>query len=122
MFRIVGDQMTPRDVSVLKFLYSGTLCDELRSQINDGFTFLLALEKKKSVDESNFKSILDLLRIITRHDLTQYVTLRKRRTGKIISVNLMAMFDECVTYITECFGEVIVYRESHKFGLAYMYM
>ena len=38
VFRIVGDQMTPRDVRVLKFLYTDILCEELKTQIHDGFT------------------------------------------------------------------------------------
>ena len=83
LFRIIGDQMTTRDIRVLKFLYTGILSDELKDKINDGYTFLLALEKIGKVDESNFKHLLHALRIITRHDLIQYVNLRKRKTGNL---------------------------------------
>lgn len=100
MFKIVGDQMTPRDVRVLKFLHTGFLCDELRSQIRDGFTFLLALEKNKRIDESDFKCILDLLKIITRHDLTQYVTLRKRRPGELL-FQFLAVFVDLIILLVE---------------------
>ena len=81
LFQIIGNQMTTRDIRVLKFLYTGILSDELKDKINDGYTFLLALEKIGKVDESNFKHLLHALRIITRHDLIQYVNLRKRKTG-----------------------------------------
>ena len=81
MFRIVGDQMTPRDVRVLKYLYTGILSEDLRGLVHDGYTFLLALEKMGRVDSSNFKHILHVLRIITRHDLLQFVTLRRRKPG-----------------------------------------
>ncbi len=94
--------MTPRDVRVLKFLYTGILSDELRAQVNDGYSFLLALEKIGRVDESNFKHILHVLRIITRHDLLQYVTLRRRKTGEsniraisLLNVKWAADFERC---------------------------
>ncbi|VDI48896.1 Hypothetical predicted protein [Mytilus galloprovincialis] len=80
MFRTIGDQMTPRDVKVLKFIYSGIMADDILRKVYDGFSFLLALEKMDRIDETNFKHILDLLRIITRHDLTPYVTLKRRKT------------------------------------------
>ena len=83
LFQIIGNQMTTRDIRVLKFLYTGILSDELKDKINDGYTFLLALEKIGKVDESNFKHLLHALRIITRHDLIQYVNLRKRKTGSL---------------------------------------
>ena len=81
MFHIVGDQMTGQDVKVLKILYSAVLSRNYLEKIKDGFTFLVALEKIGRLDESNFKHILHLLRIINRHDLTPYLTLRRRQTG-----------------------------------------
>ncbi len=83
LFRIIGDQMTTRDVRVLKSLYNGFLSEELKDKIQDGFTFLLALENIGKIDESNFKHLLHALRIITRRDLMQYVNLRKRKTGNV---------------------------------------
>lgn len=80
MFRVVGDQMTPRDIKVLKFIYNGIMPEDILNKVYDGFSFLLALEKMDRIDETNFKHILDLLRIITRHDLTPYVTLKRRQT------------------------------------------
>lgn len=81
MFRVVGDQMTPRDVKLLKFIYNGIMPNDILCKVYDGFTFLLTLEKMNRINETNFKHILDLLRIITRHDLTPYVTLKRRQTG-----------------------------------------
>merc|ERR1712226_1220583 len=74
MFHIVGDQMTVRDVKVLKVLYSAILSREYLEKVKDGFTFLVALEKIGRLDESNFKHILHLLRIINRHDLIPYLS------------------------------------------------
>ena len=85
LFRIVGDQMTTRDIHLLKYLYNGILSEDLKDKINDGFSFLLALEKIGKVDESNFKHLLHVLRITTRHDLIQYVHLRRRKTGNAIT-------------------------------------
>ena len=81
MFRIVGDQMSQMDVRVSKFLYRGIFSKDLMSGICDGYSFLLALEKTRVVDDSNFYHLLHLLRKITRHDLTQCVTLRRRQPG-----------------------------------------
>ena len=83
MFRIVGDQMTPREVNILKLLFTGIFSDDTKKQVNDGYSFLLALEKIKRVHASDFGCIQDFLKIIKRQDLVQFVTLRKRRPGKL---------------------------------------
>eukprot|EP00058_Branchiostoma_floridae_P025224 XP_002610714.1 hypothetical protein BRAFLDRAFT_202645 [Branchiostoma floridae] len=80
MFRIVGDQMTDRDLRVLNFLFTDILGEEQRFKIETGLDFFLALEKLNRCDETNFKQILHLLRIITRHDLNHYVQQRRRKT------------------------------------------
>ena len=81
MFRIVGEQMTSKDILTLKYLYKGIMPADVVCRVHEGYDFLLALEKMNRVDETNFKYIMDLLRIITRHDLLQYVTLRRRLPG-----------------------------------------
>ena len=45
LFQIIGNQMTTRDIRVLKFLYTGILSDELKDKINDGYTFCWPLKK-----------------------------------------------------------------------------
>lgn len=82
LFRIIGDQMTTRDVRILKSLYNGIISNDLKDKITDGRQFLIALEKIGKIDDSNFKHLLHALRIITRRDLIQYVNLRKRKSGK----------------------------------------
>ena len=82
MFRIVGDQLTQRDIRTLTSVYKNLLCEDLLSKVKDGYTFLLALEKLGRVDDSNFKDILEMLKCITRHDLAHFVTLSRRRPGK----------------------------------------
>lgn len=82
MFDIVGAQLTHRDVRVLSFLFVDVIDEYERGGIRSGRDFLLALERQGRCDETNFRHILQLLRIITRHDLLAYVTLRKRQAGE----------------------------------------
>ncbi|XP_050840567.1 death effector domain-containing protein-like [Serinus canaria] len=76
MFDIVGAQLTHRDVRVLSFLFVDVLDEAERGRIRSGRDFLLALERQGRCDESNLRQLLQLLRIITRHDLLPYVSLR----------------------------------------------
>ncbi|KAK1898232.1 Death effector domain containing protein [Dissostichus eleginoides] len=80
MFDIVGAQLTHRDVRVLSFLFVDVIDEYERGGIRSGKDFLLALERQGRCDETNFRHVLQLLRIITRHDLLPYVTLRKRQS------------------------------------------
>ncbi|XP_054035168.1 death effector domain-containing protein isoform X3 [Dryobates pubescens] len=79
MFEVVGSQLTHRDVRVLSFLFVDVIDDYERGRIRGGRDFLLALERQGRCDESNLRQVLQLLRIITRHDLLPYVTLKRRR-------------------------------------------
>ncbi|XP_029975517.1 death effector domain-containing protein [Salarias fasciatus] len=79
MFDIVGAQLTHRDVRVLSFLFVDVIDEYERGGIRSGRDFLLALERQGRCDETNFRHVLQLLRIITRHDLLPYVTLKKRQ-------------------------------------------
>lgn len=82
MFNIVGAHLTHRDIRVLSFLFVDVIDEYERGGIRSGKDFLLALERQGRCDETNFRHILQLLRIITRHDLLPYVTLRKRQAGE----------------------------------------
>ncbi|XP_058015983.1 death effector domain-containing protein isoform X3 [Ahaetulla prasina] len=79
MFDIVGTHLTHRDVRVLSFLFVDVIDDYERGMIRSGRDFLLALERQGRCDETNFRQVLQLLRIITRHDLLPYVTLKRRK-------------------------------------------
>ncbi|KAF6292735.1 death effector domain-containing protein [Rhinolophus sinicus] len=79
MFDVVGTHLTHRDVRVLSFLFVDVIDDHERGLIRNGRDFLLALERQGRCDESNFRQVLQLLRVITRHDLLPYVTLKRRR-------------------------------------------
>ncbi|XP_077367966.1 death effector domain-containing protein [Festucalex cinctus] len=79
MFDIIGAQLTHRDVRVLSFLFVDVIDEYERGGIRSGRDFLLALERQGRCDETNFQHVLQLLRIITRHDLLPYVTLKKRQ-------------------------------------------
>lgn len=84
MFDIVGTHLTHRDVRVLSFLFVDVIDDYERGMIRSGRDFLLALERQGRCDETNFRQVLQLLRIITRHDLLPYVTLKRRKAGEFI--------------------------------------
>ncbi|XP_032898508.1 death effector domain-containing protein isoform X2 [Amblyraja radiata] len=84
MFQIVGAQLTHRDVRVLSFLFVDVIADYERGLIRSGRDFFLALERQGRCDETNFQHVLQLLRIITRHDLLPYVTLKRRKTGRLL--------------------------------------
>ncbi|KAH0631696.1 hypothetical protein JD844_006153 [Phrynosoma platyrhinos] len=45
-----------------------------------GVQLLLELERRGKCDETNFVRLLQLLRVLTRHDLLPYVTLKRQRT------------------------------------------
>lgn len=47
----------------------------------NGVELLLELERRGKCDETNFLQLLQLLRVLTRHDLLPYVTLKRQRTG-----------------------------------------
>ncbi|KAF1539485.1 DNA-binding death effector domain-containing protein 2, partial [Eudyptes schlegeli] len=79
LFEVVGAQLTPSDVAVLSFLL-----DEAHpaARPRNGVELLLELERRGLCDEGNFRHLLELLRLLTRHDLLHCVTLRRPRTGK----------------------------------------
>ncbi|NXS44721.1 DEDD2 protein, partial [Balaeniceps rex] len=54
--------------------------DEGRARPRDGVELLLELERRGLCDEGNFRHLLQLLRVITRHDLLHCVTLKRPRT------------------------------------------
>lgn len=93
MFDIVGTHLTHRDVRVLSFLFVDVIDDYERGMIRSGRDFLLALERQGRCDETNFRQVLQLLRIITRHDLLPYVTLKRRRAGECPP----SLFPACLT-------------------------
>ncbi|MGH0174361.1 UNVERIFIED_CONTAM: hypothetical protein FKN15_009342 [Acipenser sinensis] len=57
----------------------------------DGVELLLELERRGVCDESNFNHLLQLLRILTRHDLMPFVTQKKRRTGALLLLLLLSL-------------------------------
>ncbi|KAF1410854.1 DNA-binding death effector domain-containing protein 2, partial [Spheniscus magellanicus] len=77
LFEVVGAQLTPSDVAVLSFLL-----DEAHppARPRNGVELLLELERRGLCDEGNFRHLLELLRVLTRHDLLHCVTLRRPRT------------------------------------------
>ncbi|ESP00010.1 hypothetical protein LOTGIDRAFT_213215 [Lottia gigantea] len=79
VFRIVGKQITIRNMALLSMTYKGSLSDDLIPKVKDGHTLLLALGKMGRIDETNFQHIISLFRILTRHDLIHMMTMRERK-------------------------------------------
>lgn len=53
-----------------------------RCKPKNGVALLLELERRGVLNEANLEPLLQLLRILTRHDLLPFVSSKKRRTGK----------------------------------------
>ncbi|KAL8219676.1 UNVERIFIED_CONTAM: hypothetical protein K2H54_030618 [Gekko kuhli] len=51
-----------------------------RQRPKNGVELLLELERRGKCDETNFTQLLQLLRVLTRHDLLPYVTMKRQRT------------------------------------------
>ncbi|KAK7887011.1 hypothetical protein WMY93_026632 [Mugilogobius chulae] len=108
IFEIVGTQLTETDIEVLSFLLNET-CTQTHpldpagwtvepSEDNpddagqspqqlfashkpkSGLELLLELENRGYITEGNLEPLLQLLRVLTRHDLLPFVSLKKRRT------------------------------------------
>lgn len=47
-----------------------------------GLNLLLELERRGYVSDGNLEPLLQLLRVLTRHDLLPFVSFKKRRTGE----------------------------------------
>ncbi|XP_041082053.1 death effector domain-containing 1 [Polyodon spathula] len=69
--------------------WTGAACPRLQAAVqryrgrrgsSTGVELLLELERRGVCDESNFNHLVQLLRILTRHDLMPFVTQKKRRT------------------------------------------
>lgn len=52
-----------------------------RSAPKSGVALFLELERRGVLSEANLEPLLQLLRILTRHDLLPFVSSKKRRTG-----------------------------------------
>lgn len=48
-----------------------------------GLELLLELDKKGYISDGNLEPLLQLLRVLTRHDLLPFVSHKKRRTGEL---------------------------------------
>ncbi len=86
VFRVVGDQLSAGDVAKLKLMYESLFTSEFLAQINDGYSFFLALEKADKLDSisrSDTRLVRELLRVIDRRDLYPQVCSR-RRTGTAV--------------------------------------
>lgn len=61
----------------------GAPCPEAaRHKPKCGVELLLELERRGHLSEANLEPLLQLLRVLTRHDLLPFVSRKKRRTGK----------------------------------------
>ncbi|XP_038623129.1 DNA-binding death effector domain-containing protein 2 [Tachyglossus aculeatus] len=91
MFEVVGAQLTDNDVAVLSFLLAeaqgppgggrgpGPGWEPARPPARSGLQLLLELERRGQCDEGNLGPLLQLLRLLTRHDLLPHLTLKRPR-------------------------------------------
>ncbi|XP_051901354.1 death effector domain-containing 1 isoform X1 [Pristis pectinata] len=94
MFELVGSQLTQADVEALSFLLDEAYplgraqAEGARERPLDtgrlhrpksGVRLLFELERRGLCDESSFGNLLQLLRVITRHDLLPYVGQKRGR-------------------------------------------
>ncbi|XP_015919266.1 death effector domain-containing protein [Parasteatoda tepidariorum] len=81
MFKIcdrVGSHLSQNDVHLLTILSGNVLDSSTRRKIKNGKDLFLALSKEGHCDESNFESILEMLKIIRRHDLLHMFTVKQK--------------------------------------------
>lgn len=65
-----------------RFRPRGPLCPSAaRHKPKSGLELLLELERRGYLSERNLEPLLQLLRVLTRHDLLPFVSSKKRRTG-----------------------------------------
>lgn len=69
-----------------------------RHKPKSGLDLLLELERRGYLGEGNLEPLLQLLRVLTRHDLLPFVSRKKRRTGETLSFSVAP--DMCENLIT----------------------
>uniref|UniRef100_A0A3Q0SCL6 Death effector domain-containing 1 n=1 Tax=Amphilophus citrinellus TaxID=61819 RepID=A0A3Q0SCL6_AMPCI len=90
VFEVVGSQLTETDIEVLSFLLDET-CVVPSPQ-------LLKLERRGYLSDGNLEPLLQLLRVLTRHDLLPLVSHKKRRTGEDFEISLLMPCDPELTH------------------------
>ncbi|XP_071505610.1 death effector domain-containing protein-like [Diadema antillarum] len=95
MFGVISSQLTQQDFSALKSLFVGSLVNEDRGRIKRPSDLFFAMERARLCDSSNFYEILNVLRMITRHDLMPFVSRRKRR--RAVSDQVDQYLDQCTS-------------------------
>uniref|UniRef100_A0A3Q0S5N7 Death effector domain-containing 1 n=1 Tax=Amphilophus citrinellus TaxID=61819 RepID=A0A3Q0S5N7_AMPCI len=68
VFEVVGSQLTETDIEVLSFLLDET-CSATHPLDPSGLELLLQLERRGYLSDGNLEPLLQLLRVLTRHDL-----------------------------------------------------
>lgn len=53
--------------------------NEIIARATDSYSLFLALEQAGKVDETNFRFMAGVLRLINRYDLLQFLTLRRKK-------------------------------------------
>ncbi|KFM80261.1 Death effector domain-containing protein, partial [Stegodyphus mimosarum] len=78
MFDRVGSHLTQKDVYLLTILSGRVLNPSQQRKIKNGKDLFHALSKSGYCDESNFFSIIEMLKVIKRHDLLHMIHLRQK--------------------------------------------
>uniref|UniRef100_A0A3B4APL3 DED domain-containing protein n=1 Tax=Periophthalmus magnuspinnatus TaxID=409849 RepID=A0A3B4APL3_9GOBI len=64
-----------------------------------GLELLLELEKRGYISEGNLEPLLQLLRVLTRHDLLPFVSHKRRRTGETCGYNVVCLCNPSVVQV-----------------------
>lgn len=76
---------------------------------SSGLELLLELERRGYISEGNLEPLLQLLRVLTRHDLLPFVSRKRRRTGMLsdVSVAVVTFCLNVVTALLCCYSKVV---------------
>uniref|UniRef100_A0A3B5MW82 Death effector domain-containing 1 n=1 Tax=Xiphophorus couchianus TaxID=32473 RepID=A0A3B5MW82_9TELE len=86
MFDVVASQLTESDIEALSFLLNETYpAQHPLDPFKSGLELLLELERRGYLYDGNLEPLLQLLRVLTRHDLLPFVSHKKRRTEKTVA-------------------------------------
>lgn len=79
----IGYHLSEKEVKLLTVLSGRMLEPSVLRKIKNGKDLFLALSKQGYCDESNFFSIIDMLKLLHRHDLVHMLHLRQKAKGKV---------------------------------------
>lgn len=102
----IGCHLNEKEVKLLTVLSGRVLESSVQRKIKNGKDLFLALSKQGYCDESNFYSIIEILKLLHRHDVLHMIPLRHKAKGnkytnEIIIVILGIVSRTCIVRACE---------------------